>query len=332
MRTTVLALLFLPAVAYAQGGLRRLQVWVDLDRLARLHPAWRLADGLERSHAPYEPYEKRQTLALVPLAPVSLTSPFDDASERQWQTEWEKFWVLETVRMRSVLSNLRIERASGPATGRPQRLWDRASGAILQEQSRERAQLRLQLSLAKSEEEKKRILERLKQLDEQALRGGLTERAPLPAPERGSDAIDGEERELQPDEPLVTLDGIRRLTEEENLSPPPSVFSPPPLTTVNFRQKWESLREVARRSAQRFVLNYAKGKNWTVRFLPSERVPDKTEELLAVWRRRLFVSDGEAGDHNDQIRQVPTANPRPSGADRRGSHSRGRIHTYRRHR
>ncbi len=295
---TLALLLATAVVLWAQQGSERKKgrekgrVFVDVERLARLHPAWQLAQKLEKLHRPDEkgqgvqgPSTADQTLLLTP---VPLTSPFPPLTEfadwaraqmQRWRSEAEG---LQRRQQQTAMWQLQIALPPFPLLD-PVARW---RFMIEQREKQAAERIRLNLRLAFKElllpQERMALEQRLRELD------AALEPPPIVLPPLLLPALPPSELEALTPEPLTDAPQIWAL-----VAPPPS--------SPSFHQ-WETeqeardrlratvlgercaLKRIAREMARAFAGAYGRRKGWQVVFIPQPSLPDATSEVLVAWR------------------------------------------------
>jgi len=276
------AILALVSLAYGQG-----QVFVDLERLASLHPAWLTAEriGSEGKKVLTKSLPKVLSLTDLPL-PLSLPqlTPFVE-----WAAEQKRVWEIELdlLKRRQYQATIwQLQLAIPPIP-----LFDPVARwkFIVQQREKQAAErVRLNLRLAFSDllpaEERVALKHRQQELDA-ALEPPSVLLPPVFLPIS------------PPQQPDLTMP--QKLTDLQAIL---DLVSPPPLPSQTLHLSTEVaevtpnllvadvgiiLRSMARKTARAFVVAYAREKGWKVTFERKSGATDATDEVLAAWKRWL---------------------------------------------
>ena len=284
-RCLIFALLFLTSFAYCQG-----QVFVDLSRLASLHPAWSIAERFwsERVKMATEPLPQPLPLTEVSL---SLTLP-KLASFVEWTASQRQIWENEVnslKRRHHQIASWQLQLAIPPIPlVDPIARWK----FIVEQRERQAAErVRLNLRLAFSDllpaEEREALKRRQRELDA-ALEPPSSSLPPIflpispaqqpefPVPQSLTDPQEILNLVSPLPSPTQQLPTLHLSLEATDLTPQ--------LLTANVRAV---LRLMAYEAAKSFARAYAKGKGWKVTFERKSGVTDVTDEILAAWKRWL---------------------------------------------
>jgi len=264
-------------------------VFVNLERLASHHPAWQLADSINRRPKPTVLSWSPPTLSLtdVPLSAPTLQAfqlaDWLEGQKRSWASELEalqkrqqQIWVWQ---MHLLLPPL-------PAID-PVARWK----FVVQQrekQASERVRLNLRLHFADmlSPEERAALEQRKRELDAE-LEPPPTIPQPIVIPIQPTERLD-----LTPPSPLTDPQKILDLVAPP-VSPPQQIstvqvpdigdFGSRSLTSVSA----SILRSIAFEAARNFATTYARRKGWKVAFSFQPNLPDVTGEVEKAWRQWL---------------------------------------------
>jgi hypothetical protein len=284
-RRLIFALSFLTSFAYCQG-----QVFVDLNRLASLHPAWSIAERLwgGKTGVTVEPSPQPVSLTEVPLSlPLPKLMPFVE-----WAVKQRRIWESEVnllKRRQHQIASWQLQLAIPPIPlVDPIARWK----FIVEQRERQAAErVRLNLRLAFSDllpaEEREALKRRQRELD------AALEPPSSPLPPIFLPILPAQQPEFPVPQSLTDPQEILNL-----VSPLPSPTQQPPtlhlsleatdltpqLLTANVRAV---LRLMAYEAAKAFARAYAQGKGWKVTFERKLGATDVTDEVLAEWKRWL---------------------------------------------
>ncbi|MFN3420229.1 MAG: hypothetical protein ACK40X_00710 [Armatimonadota bacterium] len=264
-------------------------VFVDLKQLASFHPAWQLADSIERRTKP--------TLLSLPLPPlhfsdVPLSPPTLQISQlTNWLEEQRRRWEseLESLqRGQQKILNWQMYLLLPPLPLLdPVARWK----FIVQErekQAAERLRLSLRLSFADmlSPEEKTALEQRKRELDA-ALEPPPVVTQPIFMPISPAEKLD-----LTLPSPLTDPQKILDLVAPLFLPPQQiSEAQVPEISDAGLKLLSDSaiatLRAIAFEGAKNFALTYAKQKGWKVTFSPRSGLRDVTDEVKRAWQQWL---------------------------------------------
>jgi len=281
----ILAVLALVSLAYGQG-----QVFVDLERLASLHPTWLAAEriGSEGKKVLTKSLPKLFSLTelSLSLSPPQLT-PFIE-----WAAEQKRVWEIELdllKRRQYQVTTWQLQLAIPPIP-----LFDPVARwkFIVQQREKQAAErVRLNLRLAFSDllpaEEREALKRRQRELDA-ALEPPSSSLPPIFLP-----ISPVQQPELLVPESLTDPQEILNLVSPLPLSPQQTLTLhitfeatdlTPKLLTANVRAV---LRLMAYEAAKAFARAYAQRKGWKVTFERKSGVTDVTDEILVAWKRWL---------------------------------------------
>ncbi len=279
------ALSVLTSFAHCQG-----QVFVDLNRLASLHPAWSIAERLwgERVKMATEPLPQHLSLTEVSL---SLTLP-KLASFVEWTANQRQIWESEVNslkrRQHQIASwQLQLAILTIPLVD-PIARW---KFVVEQRERQAPERVRLNLRLAFSDllpaEEREALKRRQRELDA-ALEPPSSSLPPIFLP-----ISPAQQQEFPVPQNLTDPQEILNLVSP--LPSPPQQPSTlhlsleatdltPKLLTANVRAV---LRLMAYEAAKSFACAYAQRKGWKVTFERRLGATDVTNEILVAWKRWL---------------------------------------------
>jgi len=285
-RRLIFALSFLTSFAYCQG-----QVFVDLNRLASLHPAWLITERLWGERAEVTKIEMAPqpvSLTEVPLSlPLPKLTPFVE-----WTPEQRQAWENEVnllKRSQYQIASWQLQLAIPPIPLiDPVARW-RFIVEQREKQATERVRLNLRLAFSDllPAEEREALKQRQRELDA-TLEPPSTSLPPIFLPISPAQ---------QPEFPVP-----QSLTDPQEIlnlvSPLPSPTQQPPtlhlsleatdltpqLLTANVRSV---LRLMAYEAAKAFARAYARRKGWKVTFDRKSGATDVTDEVLVAWKQWL---------------------------------------------
>lgn len=262
------------------------RVFVDLGKMASLHPAWQMAERFESERKPL-PRVWDFPVPFLTEVPLSLTLPPIEPF-LEYLNEQRKLWTNELnllQRHRRQVHEWQLQLALPvlPFVDPVEQWKFIVRGREKQAAERIRLNLRLAFSNLLPPEEKQALEKRLRELD--------VELEPKP------------KAMLLPSLP-ITLSQQLNLELPSELTNPQAIFelvTPPPLppqTTFTLQSLNETakvtpklltanassvLRSIAHNMAQAFALAYARQRGWKVMFKPQEGVRDVTGEVLTAW-------------------------------------------------
>jgi len=284
-RCLIFALSFLTSFAYCQG-----QVFVDLNRLASLHPAWSIAERMwsEKVRVTIEPLPQPVSLTEVPLSlPLPKMMPFVE-----WATEQRRAWESEVnllKRRQHQIASWQLQLAIPPIPLiDPIARWR----FIVEQRERQAAErVRLNLRLAFSDllpaEEREALKQRQRELDA-ALEPPSSSLPPifLPISPAQQPELLVPQSLTDPQEILNLVSPLASLPQQ--LSMPNAVAEALDLTPKLLIANAEAvLHLMAYETAKAFVLAYAKRKGWKVTFDRKSGATDVTNEVMVAWKRWL---------------------------------------------
>jgi hypothetical protein len=285
-RCLIFALSFLTGFAYCQG-----QVFVDLNRLASLHPAWSIAERLLGERAKVteiEPAPQPVSLTEVPLSlPLLKLTPFVEwATEQRWA--WESELNLLKRRQHQIASwQLQLAIPPIPLID-PIARWK----FIVEQRERQATErVRLNLRLAFSDllpaEEREALRRRQRELDA-ALEPPSTSLPPIFLPISPAQQPDlPVPQNLTDPQEILSLVSPLPLPPQQSSVPHAIVEATdltPKLLTANVGAV---LRLMAYEAAKAFARAYARRKGWKVTFDRKSGATDVTDEVLLAWKRWL---------------------------------------------
>ncbi|MFA0746208.1 hypothetical protein [Fervidibacter sp.] len=285
-RCLIFALSFLTGFAYCQG-----QVFVDLNRLASLHPAWSIAERLLGERAKVtkiEPSPQFVSLTEVPLSlPLLKLTPFVE-----WATEQRRAWESELnllKRRQHQIASWQLQLAIPPIPLiDPIARWK----FIVEQRERQATErVRLNLRLAFSDllpaEEREALRRRQRELDA-ALEPPSTSLPPIFLPISPAQQPDlPVPQNLTDPQEILSLVSPLPLPPQQSSVPHAIVEATdltPKLLTANVGAV---LRLMAYEAARAFARAYARGKGWKVTFDRKSGATDVTDEVLLAWKRWL---------------------------------------------
>lgn len=272
------------------SGLRGQElVFVSVERLAVVHPAWQLANFIDQKRRLDTLSWHPPTLSLAGLtlfAPTlqlpQLTNWLED-QRRQWAAELD---LIQKQQRQVSTQHVRFVLLS-PPTPDPVARWKFAVQQS-EKQAAERVRLNLRLSFADmlSSEEKEALERRKRELDAE-LNLPTASFQPIFIPVLPTEKID-----LTPPSPLTDLQKVLDL-----VAPPLSltqqnqnvqIFGIGDLDLrLALKNAVSTLRSIALESAKNFAIAYAKRKSWKVTFSFRLDLPDITDEVKAAWQKWL---------------------------------------------
>jgi len=278
----ILAVLALISLACGQG-----QVFVDLERLASLHPAWLSAEQIGSERKKLLTRSLPQFLSLTEL-PLSLSLP-QLTPFVEWAAEQKRVWEIELdllKRRQYQVTTWQLQLVIPPIPlVDPIARWK----FIVQQRERQAAErIRLNLRLAFSDllpaEEREDLKRRQQELDA---------------------ALEPPSVSLPPVFLSISPPQQPDLTMPQNLTDPQAILNlvsplPSPSQTLHLSTEVTEvtpnllvadvgviLRSMARKAARTFVLAYAREKGWKVTFERKFGATDATDEVLLAWKRWL---------------------------------------------
>lgn len=282
MKTLWLFPLITVSLTVTAGGVGQPRVFVDVQRLAKEHPAWKIADRLERE---WDFIPPPFTLRPLPLTPIPLTFALPEgASLSAWEGRYRAALRGELAflsdRIRKALSvPIPFLLPLPPFPSRAVR-W-RQMVQIAEAQIPEWVRINLRLSFADRlpPEERKRLKEQRAEL-EAALQRSVSRPLPLPS--------------LFFVTPKPTPPSFKPITSVAtilSLISPPSLKGtedfPSPLKFGRWKRSFcvfpEALRQAALKTALSFVHQEAKRVGLKVTFRPSPDTPDATLKFFPSW-------------------------------------------------
>ncbi len=285
-RYLIFALSFLTSFAHCQG-----QVFIDLNRLASLHPAWSIAERMWSERAKVTKIEPLPQFVSLPEVPLSLPLP-DLTPFVELATEQRRAWENELnllKRHQYQIASWQLQLAIPPIPLiDPIARWK----FIVEQRERQAAErVRLNLRLAFSDllptEEREALKRRQRELDA-AIEPPSASLPPilLPIPP-------AQQPELLVPQSLTDPQEILNLVSPLPLPPQqPSTLHltleatdlKPQLLTANVGAV---LRLMAYETAKAFTRAYAQKKGWKVTFERKSGVADITDEVMVAWKRWL---------------------------------------------
>jgi len=284
-RKWMLALIFV-AISNLQG---QEVVFVNLEQLASLHPAWQLADSINRRPKPAVSSWFPPTLFLtnLPLSTptLNLTQLADwiEEQKRKWESELESL-----QRQRQQILALQMYLLLPPLpTLDPVARWK----FVVQQREKQAAErirlnLRLFFSDLLSPEERIALERRKRELDTE-LEPPPAALQPILVPIPPTEKID---LALPPllTEPQKILDLVAPpiLPSQQTLEVQPSSIGDLNLRSLADRSV-ATLKAIAMEAAKGFAVAYAKQRGWRVTFSHQPNLLDATDEVKGAWQRWL---------------------------------------------
>lgn len=283
-RKWMFALIFV-AISNLQG---QETVFVNLEQLASLHPAWQLADSINRKPKPAVLSWTPPTLSLTelpflaPAPQVLQVSEWFEEQKRRWARELESLQKQQQTMARQIYLLLPPLPVLDPVARWKFTVQQR------EKQASERVRLNLRLSFADMlpPEEKAALELRKKELD--------AELEPPPAvPQPIFVPIPPTEKfDLTPPSPLTEPQKVLDL-----ISPTPLPTRQTQLVQISgvsdlglqllADKAMTTLRSIAFEAAKNFAVAYAKQKGWKITFSFQPNLPDATEEVKRAWQKWL---------------------------------------------
>ncbi|MCX7642202.1 MAG: hypothetical protein N2116_00105 [Armatimonadetes bacterium] len=264
-------------------------VFVDLERLATLHPAWQLVDFINRKP---KPSVLTWSPRILPLPDLTMPAPtlqggqladWFEEQKRKWTNELE---LLQRKQKQILAWQMHLLLPPLPLTDPVARWKFRVQQGERQAAERVRLNLRLSFADMLSPEEKAALEQRKRELDAELESPPIISQ-PILIPISPAQGF-----ELTPPLPLTDPQRILDLTS-------PSLFPSRQTLQVQISDIDDSslrplsgnavttLRSIAFEAAKSFAVAYAKRRGWKVTFSPHSKLPDATNEVKRAWQQWL---------------------------------------------